>query len=231
MTLEVIGAGFGRTGTNSLQTALHELGYGHCHHMYEVMPSIQQIEYFLAAAKGEKMDWDAVFEGFDAAVDWPSSKYYKELAEYYPQAKVILSVREPEGWYKSTRETIFEISNSSPRWMVALIPRVRKTRAMINATIWEGVFDGRFADKDHAIKVFEENIQEVKRTIPEQQLLIHEAKDGWEPLCEFLNKPVPSTPYPRTNDSADMFKRIKTLKRLQLVPWVLAAALVSYFLV
>ncbi|MFK8050051.1 MAG: sulfotransferase family protein [Halioglobus sp.] len=230
MTLEVIGAGFGRTGTTSLQAALHQLGYAQCHHMRKVITNPKQVDYFLAAINGDTMNWDKVFEGFDASVDWPSSKYYKELADYYPEAKVILSVRDAEGCYKSTKDTIYTISQSFPWWMTTLIPRVRKTRDMVNSTVWNGVFDGRFEDKDHAIKVFEQNIEEGKRTIPEHRLLVHNAKEGWEPLCEFLNKPVPDTPYPRTNETAEMQKDVRKLKRLGLVPWVLAAAIIAFVL-
>ncbi len=230
MTLEVIGAGFGRTGTTSLQAALHQLGYAQCHHMRKVITNPKQVDYFLAAVNGENMDWDEVFEGFDASVDWPSCKHYKELADYYPEAKVILSVRDAEGWYKSTKDTIYTISQSFPWWMTALIPRVRKTRDMVDSTVWNGVFDGRFEDKDHSIKVFEENIEEVKRTIPDHRLLVHSAKEGWGPLCEFLNKPVPDSPYPRTNETAEMQKDIRKLRRLGLVPWVLAAAIIAFFL-
>lgn len=230
MPLEVIGAGFGRTGTSSLQAALHQLGYAQCHHMRKVIPSTRQVNYFLAAANGEKMDWDKVFEGFDAAVDWPSSKYYKELADYYPEAKVILSVRDAQGWHKSAKDTIYTISQSFPWWMTTFIPHVRKTRDMVDATVWDGVFDGRFTDKDHAIKIFEDNTEAVKRSIPDHRLLIHSAKDGWEPLCEFLNKPVPDTPYPRTNDTAEMLKEVRNLRIMGAVPWALAAALLAYFL-
>lgn len=231
MTLEVIGAGFGRTGTTSLQAALHQLGYAHCHHMRKVVRNPQQVDYFLAAANGEKMDWDKVFEGFDAAVDWPASKYYKELAEYYPEAKVILSVRDSEGWYKSTKNTIYRIADSFPYWMVVTIPHLKKTKSMMIDTVWDGVFDGKFAEKDIAIKVYEENTEEVKRSIPKHRLLIHEAKEGWQPLCEFLNKPIPDTPYPRTNEAKEIERVIRVFTFLGAAPWILAVGLIVYLLV
>ena len=116
MGLKVIGAGFGRTGTNSLKVALEQLGYAPCHHMKEVGPSLSQIRWFDAASKGEPVNWDDVFEHFEAAVDWPAAAYYQELSEHYPNAKVILSVRDAEGWYNSAAASIYAFYGNTPKW-------------------------------------------------------------------------------------------------------------------
>lgn len=230
MPLEVIGAGFGRTGTNSLKVALETLGYQKCHHMKEVIPSRKQSQLWARVADGEKVSWDEVFEGFAAAVDWPSAAYYQALAEYYPEAKVVLSVRDPEKWYVSARETIYPLSHSFPRWIMFLSKPSRRLRDAINGIVWDGVFDGRFEEKEHAIRIFNEHIDEVKRVIPGDRLLIHEAKDGWDPLCAFLGKPVPSTPYPRVNEAKDLKRAVIAMQWLDRLPWFLLGALILLLL-
>ena len=179
MALKVIGAGFGRTGTNSLKNALEILESQPCHHMLEVFPSENQISWFHDKANGEMIAWDEVFENFGSAVDWPSSAYYQELAEYYPESKVVLSIRDPDKWYDSAKETIYFVSTAIPKWILFLSPKKRKIYEMIQKTIWQGVFDGKFEDRDYALNVFNSHIKEVKSIIPEDRLLIHEAKDGW----------------------------------------------------
>ena len=227
MSLKVIGAGFGRTGTTSLQAALQQLGYNRCHHMKEVILSPRQVDYFYKAAKGENVDWDEVFSGFEAAVDWPSSAYYSQLAEYYPDAKVVLSVRAADSWYNSVSETIYSLATHVPAWMVRLIPHVRKFRAMVFGTVWDTIFDGRFEDRDHAMNVFNKHIEQVKERIPAHRLLVHEAKEGWGPLCAFLDKPIPATPYPRANEARQLKRAVKILKCLNVLPWILGVFAVT----
>ena len=148
MTLKVIGAGFGRTGTNSLKVALEQLGYTPCHHMKEVGLSLEQIRWFDRASRGEAVDWDEVYGKFEAAVDWPTVSYYEQLAAHFPDAKVILSARDPDAWYKSARETIFAVYLYMPKWLPAVVPRIRTLFDMIIRTVWDGTFDGRFSDKE-----------------------------------------------------------------------------------
>ncbi|MDE2487101.1 MAG: sulfotransferase family protein, partial [Alphaproteobacteria bacterium] len=106
MTLKVIGAGYGRTGTMSLKLALEQLGFGPCYHMVEVFKNPQAPAWWLEAADG-RPDWAKIFNGYSATVDWPSATFYRELAEAYPDAKVILTERDPEAWFRSTQATIF----------------------------------------------------------------------------------------------------------------------------
>lgn len=106
MALRVVGAGFGRTGTNSLKLALEQLGFGPCHHMFEVRDNPGQLAYWQAAARGETLDWDAVFADYASCVDWPSARYWREIAAHYPDARVVLSVRPEEAWIKSVHATI-----------------------------------------------------------------------------------------------------------------------------
>lgn len=227
MVLQVIGAGFGRTGTKSLKEALEQLGYVKCHHMAEVAPNPKQIDCWARVCQGEKVNWDEVFEGFEAAVDWPAAAFYKELADHYPDAKIILTVRDPEAWYKSVSETIYPLGKVIPGWISTLRPSIRTLQKIVFQKIWGEIFGGRFEDKDHALKVFRDNIETCKRIIPPERLLVHQAKDGWEPLCAFLGKPIPATPYPRVNETKDMQRAIRRLQLLGYAPWLLLAIVVA----
>jgi hypothetical protein len=203
MSFDIIGAGFGRTGTLSMKEALEELGFGPCYHMVEVFSNPDFIKYWGAAARGEEVDWTEVVKGYRSGVDWPICTYYKELAELFPDAKVILSVREPRGWFKSLHNTIFGADNQA-RLLGEDTPR--DVRDMGHKIMVE-TFDGKNDDEDHAIKVFNDHIAEVKATIKPERLLVYEVGSGWEPLCDFLNVPVPDTPYPSSNSTEEFQNR------------------------
>lgn len=195
MTLSVIGAGFGRTGTASLKIALEQLGFGPCYHMSEVLSHAGHVDLWTKAADGAP-DWEAIFKGFKSTVDFPAASYWRGLSAYYPDAKVILSLRDPESWFTSTQETIlsptiWEIIGSSP-W-----------GAMIDKTIHR-LFDGKPNDHDTLIRVFNEHNAAVKAALPPARLLVFEAKEGWAPLCKFLNVAIPDGPYPRVNSKEDV---------------------------
>jgi hypothetical protein len=196
--LRVIGAGFGRTGTYSLKAALDSLGMGPTYHMTEVFAHPEHAPIWQAAAEGEDVDWDALLAGYHAAVDWPASAFFKQLMEHYPDAKVILTVRDPERWHESGRNTIFPGAEKSDEEQT---DEQRAWGAMADTVIWNGIFDGKVLEPEHAIDVFNRHIAMVKATVPPERLLLFEAKDGWEPLCAFLGVPVPDEPYPRLNDT------------------------------
>ncbi len=204
MALKVIGAGFGRTGTASLKGALETLGFSKCYHMQEVFPNASHIPLWQAAADGHPVDWDKLFEGYQSTVDWPGATFYKELMAKYPDAKVVLSVRDPDAWYKSATDTIFKMSRMGYPMKLAplFVPRLRRFIRMAPQLIWKNTFHDRFADKAYALSVFDAHIAEVKRVVPADRLLVYEVKQGWEPLCAFLGVPVPAEPFPRLNDSA-----------------------------
>ncbi len=204
MALEVIGAGFGRTGTLSLKIALEQLGFGPCYHMMEVFKNPDFSGYWKRAAFNEVMDWDEVFAGYRATVDWPACSYWKELATAYPDAKVVLSVRDPVSWHESTQNTIFSKAMAE---RAAAAPPDENRMGMMKKIVFD-TFSGRVADREHAISVFNQHIEDVKREIPADRLLVYGMGDGWGPLCSFLQVPVPDTPYPRTNSTeefADIF--------------------------
>ncbi|MFN3232051.1 MAG: sulfotransferase family protein [Alphaproteobacteria bacterium] len=200
MALEVIGAGFGRTGTLSMKLALEKLGFGPCYHMMEVFQNEGFDVHWKNAAYGEAMDWDEVFKGYKATVDWPGCSYWKELAEFYPDAKVVLSVRDPVKWHQSTQNTIF----SEAMMKRAAEGPPNENRIGMMKKILGDTFGGRVADRDHAVAVFNAHIEQVKRTIPADRLYVYDVGEGWDGLCDFLGVPVPDEPYPRTN-STDEF--------------------------
>jgi hypothetical protein len=197
--MKVIGAGFGRTGTLSLKIALEKLGFGPCYHMTEVIKHPAHIRQWRAAADGQPVDWQALLKRYPSGVDYPLSVFYKELLAAFPDAKVILTIRDPDSWYESTLETIYS-HVTVPRWVGWLLPPFRGFSAMVEATVWQRLFDGRFEDREYAISVFEAHIEEVKRTIPPENLLICDVSEGWEPLCAFLDVPVPPGDFPHANN-------------------------------
>jgi len=198
MALEVIGAGLGRTGTLTLKTALERLGFAPCHHMVEVLANPEQVPFWNRAAEGQAVDWEEVFGKYRAMVDWPGCHFYAELAERYPQAKVILSLRDPERWYESMCETILAS-------MTAM--GLEKPEAITDGhpmkfggiIISQKTFGFDFS-KANGIAAFERHNAEVLRCIPAERLLVFEAKQGWEPLCAHLGVPVPDEPFPHVND-------------------------------
>ncbi len=200
MGLQVIGAGFGRTGTLSLKFALEKLGYRACYHMLEVQHHPEHVQTWIDCAAGKMPDWPSVFEGYQAAVDWPSCNFWQSQLEAFPHAKVLLSRRNPEDWHRSVMNTIWPSSKANSQ-----NPDERAQRAwkMACDVIWDGVFEGRIEDRAYAIECFEKHNQNVIDTVPPEQLLVYEPGQGWEPLCGFLDKPVPGEPYPKTNSTAE----------------------------
>ena len=147
MALKVIGAGFGRTGTLSLKSALEKLGFGPCHHMKEVIEHQDQTKWFHQASLGEQVNWREVFKKYQSAVDWPAAAYYQELANEFPDAKIVLGVRDVDAWYQSVSETIYTVVPNFPKWLRLILPRANKVMDMIDRTVWIGEFSGRFEDK------------------------------------------------------------------------------------
>lgn len=196
--LKVIGAGFGRTGTHSMKQALEILGLGPCHHMAEVLSNPDQLAKWRAIAAGETPDWDDVLAGYAAAIDWPSAYYWRQLANYYPDARVLLTVRSPDSWYKSFSATILHGigPESSPD-------------SFGHKIIRNEIFGGNPENRDVAIAAFNRNTAEVKAAIPGNRLLVYEVGDGWEPLCRFLDVPVPERSFPSSNSTEEFRAHFK----------------------
>lgn len=202
MTLRVIGAGMGRTGTHSLKLALEQLLGGPCYHMRELFDHPEHIPAWHAAAEGDMPDWDKLFTGYAAAVDWPAAAFWPELMEAYPDALVILSVRDAEGWWQSASQTIFPSSRShgeqnedGRRWFEMVV-------AMMNSR-----FTPELEKREAAIAAYEANNQRARDLVPPSRLLEWTASEGWAPICEALGLPIPDEPFPLTNTRQEWIAR------------------------
>jgi hypothetical protein len=171
--------------------------------MVEVIKNPSHLRRWTEIMQGGKADWEALFKGYQAATDWPVAAYYKDLMNIYPDAKVILTVRDPESWHRSVMNTIYQVGRGFFGRVSRMIPSVHQFLDAMEKAIWQDVFHNRLEDKAHAVEVFKNHIEEVKRVVPKERLLIFEARQGWEPLCSFLNVPVPiDKPYPHRNKGA-----------------------------
>jgi hypothetical protein len=204
--MKVIGAGFGRTGTMTLKAALEQLGAGPCYHMVEALwGDTSRLELWQQAADGEDTDWEKLLDGFDSTVDWPGCTFYEPLMEAFPEAKVLLTVRDADAWYESTRSSIYASLIAGRNGQLGggtQTPPSPEAFAMISTLIWDGTFHGRFEDRDYAIEVFNRHNEEVGRKVPAERLVVHRVEEGWRPLAEMLDADEPDAPFPRLNDRA-----------------------------
>ena len=224
--MKVIGSGIGRTGTLSLQAALQQLGFGPCYHMVEVIKHRGHTRAWLRIARGEPPDWRALFEKFESTVDFPACVYYAELLREFPQAKVVHSVRDKTGWYRSSYETIYQSRTVFPSWLRRASGLIDGLLEMTERIVWNGVFEGRFEDAQRAQQIFDEHTARVRAAVPADRLLVFDVRDGWAPLCRFLAVPVPNAPFPNVNDRASMLRQLRLLRRVtRALPWLFAVSL------
>jgi len=191
--LEVIGAGLGRTGTHSLGLALEKLGFGPYYNTIEVAKNAGHLELWNNAIDGKFVDWDYLFSAYKSSVEWPGAFFYRELVQHFSNAMVILTSREAESWYESASNTIFEsleLSAYNPD------PLKRENSSLNRRLILERMFESQYHDKQFAINIYEKHIEQVLESVPSDKLLQFDVRDGWEPLCEFLQKPIPKESFP-----------------------------------
>jgi hypothetical protein len=198
VSLRVVGAGLGRTGTNSLQLALQQLLDGPCYHMVEVFGRPDDIPVWHRAAEGSMPDWSEFLADYRATVDWPAASFWREIHAAAPEALVLLSVRDTEGWWKSASETIFEVATRPIPDDPVFGPQMR----MIHAVI-ERRFTPDWRDPDAAKAAYERHNAEVRADAPADRFVEWHPGDGWEPLCDALGMPVPGEPFPHVNTTAD----------------------------
>lgn len=196
MALKVIGSGFGRTGTMSMKAALGTLGFGPAHHMTEVMEHPEQIRHWKAIFSGEEVDWADVFEGYASQVDWPGAHVWHETSIAFPEAKVIHTERPEDAWWASFSSTIGTFFANADR--MPLPPHVADVMKVMKNGFLRWTFTD-FTDRDSAIAAYRRNNARVRSTIPAERLLVFHVADGWEPLCRFLDVPVPDQPFPHQN--------------------------------
>lgn len=221
MALQVIGAGFGRTGTLSACTALNQLGFP-CYHMFEVLENKQNkthLDFWRKVARSEPgtwHDWDQVFQKYTASVDNPACCVWRELLAEYPDAKVLLTLhpRGAEAWYESTLDTIYF---TEIKWQFKVLklttPFGRKFGEMSRKLIWQRSHKDSMKNRDQAIAHYNQHIEQVKAAVPPGQLLIFSVDQGWEPLCSFLDVPVPDAPFPNVNDRKQIKKALSNMTR------------------
>lgn len=202
MALKVIGSGFGRTGTKSMKHALETLGFGPCHHMYEVLPSDRQQRLWMGLMRGDAVDLEDVYEDFSSQVDWPGVHYWQEASQAFPGAKVVHTERDAGGWWTSFSTTIgkfFTVLDDLPLppHLIAMFQQIRKT--IVDPTF------GDHTDKASAIAAYRAHGARVRDSVAADRLLVFDVRQGWGPLCEFLRVDVPETPFPWTNLRADFW--------------------------
>jgi hypothetical protein len=213
--MKIIGAGMPRTGTLTQKMALEMLGFGPCYHMVDVLADLDQAQLWEDALDG-RPQWAEIFANFNSTVDWPGGYFYKELADFYPEAKVVLSVRDPEAWERSVRQTVWSVRNGES--LIRLLssaqghvnPRWQGFLDMIDRLLWQGrgTFAAGHEEPEQLIEAMTRHNEKVQRNIPAERLLVWNVVEGWEPLCDFLEQPIPDVPLPHINDRKEFLNRI-----------------------
>lgn len=202
--MKLIGAGVGRTGTFSLRLAIERLGLGPCHHMEVVLQNLAtQVPLWWAAVR-DNPDWQASYEGFVSAVDWPTACFFRELNEAYPEARFILTERNPENWADSFSSTIQRLVAERD----ATPPEIRDWLEMVEHLLAKTGFPPGL-DRQGLIEAFIAHNEAVKKEIPADRLLVYQVREGWAPLCEFLGLPAPDEPFPRTNSREEFWDLVR----------------------
>lgn len=203
MSLKVIGSGFGRTGTMSMKEALGVLGLGPCHHMLEIMENPAQLPLWKAIAAGEQVNWVEVFEGYISQVDWPGAHVWQQASIAFPEARVIHTERPEDAWWNSFNGTIgkfFAIYTD-----LELPPHIADVADTMSGWFLKETFED-YTDRDSAIAAYRLNNQKVRDTIPADRLLVFNVADGWDPLCRFLELPVPGTAFPHRHPKKEFWE-------------------------
>ena len=180
-----------------MKIALERLLGAPCYHMVEVIAHPEHVPIWHAAARGQMPDWHELLAGYAAAVDWPAASFWPELSEAFPDAVVLLSVRDAQSWWESANETIF-----------TAIPRSSRTewRHMI-AELFARRFTAAIKDQAAAIAAFDRHYARVRERVPPHRLVEWKPADGWAPLCAALDLPVPDEAFPHRNTTAEFNSR------------------------
>ena len=214
--MKVIGAGLPRTGTSSLKAALERLGYEPCYHMFELMRNPDHVDRWWPIITGESRDWERMFDGYQSAVDFPTSIYWRELADAYPEAKLILTVRDPRRWNASLQNAFGGPGNAD----TTDVPEPMRPFFDLMVTMGEAAEQrvglslklGQLMDDSYATEVFTRHTARVQEALPADRLLVFELGDGWDPLCDFLGVEAPADePFPHLNDSATAQRIFQTM--------------------
>lgn len=226
MSIKVIGAGLPRTGTNTLKECLEILGFHKTYHMKELLVHPENLHYWTTLRDTGTTDWEGLYKGCQATVDFPCYPWYKEHMKQYPDAKVILTTRPFEKWYTSVKSTIWTAGPQNLPEKLAMMtklllnPRLRKVIGCVKlakSMIFAKHFEGKFMDQAASEKIFNQHHENVKKHVPADKLLVFEASQGWEPLCKFLGVPVPDQPFPHLNKKENFKEMLKELMKGNMV--------------
>lgn len=220
MSIKIIGAGLPRTGTNTLKASLETLGFVHTYHMKELLMNPENLHHWLTLEETGSMDWDTLYKGYQATVDFPAYPWYKEHLKRYPDAKVILTVRPFEKWYTSVYSTIWTAGPQTIGEKLGMLtkmlfnPRLKKIISCVKFSkrmIFKVHLQDRFEDKAFAEEVFNKHIADVKAFVPADKLLVYDVRDGWGPLCKFVGVPEPKDPLPHLNKRENFKEMLQSL--------------------
>ena len=226
MSLKIIGAGLPRTGTNTLKQSLEQLGLKHVYHMKELLVNPDRLYLWKRLDETGDTDWDALYAGYDGTVDFPGYPWYKEHMKKYPDAKVILTVRDFEDWYKSVDSTVFRAGPQTPLEKMKMMGKLlssARARKVVKCIKWfkKAFFvdrlKGQFEDKEFARKFWENHLADVKASVPKDKLLVYDVRDGWGPLCKFLGVEEPAEPLPHLNKKENFKKMLPKLMKGEMV--------------
>jgi hypothetical protein len=206
MALKLVGVGLGRTGTNSLKVALEQLLDAPCYHMFELIAHPQQVPMWEHAVRRKDVDWDSLFDGYAATVDWPGCSFWRNSAGANPDAPVLLSTRDSaQTWWSSFEQTIVPALQGP---MLSEYPELMRGQEMVRE-LFRARFTPDFADRDAAIAEYERHCDDVRREVPAGRLIEWQPRDGWEPICSRLGLPVPETPFPHENSSEAFDEKVE----------------------
>jgi hypothetical protein len=208
-----------------MKAALERLGFGPCYHMYEVFTHPDHVDRWLPVASDTAVNWDDVLAGYRSTQDWPASHFWQELADAYPEAKIVLTVRDPRSWYPSVRTLLTrgpatgdQEAGAAPAAMAdaaAAIDRMRPVLNVIGRTHFGADWSvgDDIPDEELAVAAFHRHTARVKESIPPKRLLVFDVRQGWAPLCAFLGVPPPADePFPHLNDSAWMRRAFEQMR-------------------
>ena len=236
MTIRVIGVGLGQTGTHSLSAALELLGFGECFHADKMLEQgdVKAAQAWLDIAAGKPARWNDIFREYRSIASFPAWALYKEMLAQFPDARVVLTVRDKEQWFNDINAGDYAAFKADPSWLFWFSPVKRVMRKLEKLLILDRKYHHKLHDRQYALEVFEEHIQEVRRAVPADRLLIFDVKQGWGPLCDFLNVPVPGDkPFPRLNDIESVRARLRSrfffFRGVEIAALTLLLVIVSYF--
>lgn len=226
MSIEILGTGLGRTGTFTLKLALEHLGFGRCYHMSELFQKPEGLYFFNKAEKGEMVKWNKLFEGYKSAVDYPVARYFRQLSEYYSDAKIIHTLRDPHEWYESAYKTIFMANNLPVKrilkfaslYMFSKEIRRRLPVLIYNRKLMKLEFGTNLKDKKKIIAKFESHTENVIKKIPSKRLLLFNPSDGWKPLCNFLGAKIPEANFPFSNTFEEFLQKVDIIGTGKFLP-------------